>query len=79
MRVKMSSKLLCQRAQCIQVLAEELDNDLRPHPRKHMIETVRDRLPDIERNREQGKARAQVGDDGVLAASALLQRNVELR
>ena len=36
-------------AQRIEVFAEELDGDLRPHAREHVIEPVRDGLADIER------------------------------
>ena len=52
---------------------KNLDGDLRPHARQHVIEPVRDRLADIERDRQHGKPRADIGDDRVLAAPASLQ------
>ena len=73
-----AAERLGQRAQRIEVLAEELDDDLRAHARKHVIEPVRDRLADIERDRQHGKARAQIGDDRILAAPALLQVDFDL-
>ena len=44
-----------------------------------MIEPVRDRLADIERDRQHRQARAQIGDDRVLAAAALLQVDLDFR
>ena len=52
---KPAAKLLGERAQRIEVFAEELDDDLRAHAGQHVIEPVRDRLPDIERDRQHGQ------------------------
>ena len=49
------------------------------HARQHVIEAVRDRLADIERDRQHGEARADVGDNDILAAAALLQVDFDFR
>ena len=60
-----------QHTQCIEVLAEELDGDLGPHAREHMVEPVRDGLADVERNGQHRKACSQIGEDRVLARARL--------
>ena len=62
-------QLLGQAAQRIEIVAEDLERDLRPHARKHVVEPVRDRLADVDGGRQHGEARADVGDD-LLAAAA---------
>ena len=74
-----AAEVLGERAQRIEILAEEFDDDLRPHAREHVIEPVRDGLADIERDRQHGKARAHIGDNDILAAAPLLQVDLDLR
>ena len=40
-----------------------LECDLRAHAREHVVETMRDRLPDIDRHRQHGKSRPEIVDD----------------
>ena len=79
MRDSRAAKLLGQRPQRIEILAEELNDDLRPHAGEHVVEPMGDRLADIERHRQHCKARAQIGHDSVLAAPAFLQVDLDLR
>ena len=43
-------------AQRIEVVAVDLERDLRAHARQHVVEPVRDRLADVERD-QQGRER----------------------
>ncbi len=54
----------------IEVLAEELDDDLRTHTRKHVIQPMRYRLSDIQSDRQHGQPRPQIGDDFFFLAPA---------
>jgi hypothetical protein len=68
-------------AQRVQVLAEDLDGDLRTHAREHVVDAVRDRLADLQRGRQVDQPRADVGLDLVHRARQLgggLQADVEL-
>ena len=68
-------------AQGVQVLAEDLDGDLRAHARQHVVDPVRDGLADLQRGRQIDQPRADVGLDLVHAARQLgggLQAHVEL-
>ena len=67
-------------AQGIEVLAEDLDGDLRAHAREHVVDAVRDGLADLQRGRQVDQARADVGLDLVHAARQLgggLEAHVE--
>ena len=66
-------------AQAIEVFAKEFDGDLGAHAGQHVVEPVRDGLPDIERDRQHRQARAQIGDDGVLAAPAFFEVDLNFR
>ena len=57
---------------------KNLMRDLRPHARQHVVEPVRDRLPDVERHRQHGKPRAHIGDDRVLAARRRSSRSTSI-
>jgi hypothetical protein len=58
-------------AQRVQVLAEDLDGDLRAHAREHVVDAVRDRLADLHGGGQVDQARADVGLDLVHAARQL--------
>ena len=71
-------QLLGQGAQSIEVVAEDLERDLGAHAREHVVEAVRDRLPDIDGGGQHGEPRADVGDDLLAAAARALQVDVDL-
>jgi len=50
-------------AQCVEILAENLDRDLRAHAREHVIDAVRDRLADRDRSGQANEPGADVGGD----------------
>jgi hypothetical protein len=66
--------------QRVEVLAEDLDRDLRAHARKHVVDAVRDGLADLQGGRQVHQPLADVGLDLVHAARELgggLQAHVE--
>ena len=65
-------------AQRIEVVAEDFERDLGAHARQHVVEPVRDRLADIERDRQHGKALAEVGDDRALLRARGFEVDVDL-
>ena len=50
-------------AQRVEIVAEDLERDLGAHAGQHVVEPVRDRLADIDRQRQHREAAADVGDD----------------
>jgi hypothetical protein len=60
---------LGERAQGVQIIAEDLDRDLGADARQKMIQPVGDRLPQADRRRQRGESGADIGED--LFASAL--------
>jgi hypothetical protein len=71
-------EVLGQRAQGVEILAEDLEGDLRAHAREHVVEAMGDRLADIGRHRQHGEPGADVGDDRVLGPPAGLERDLDL-
>ena len=65
-------------AQRVEVVAVDLERDLRPHARQHVVEAVRDRLADVDAGRQHGEPRADVGQHLLAAALRSLQVDVEL-
>ncbi len=65
-------------AQGVVVVAVDLERDLRAHARQHVIEAMRDRLPDGDACRQHGQARADVGQHLFAAARRLAQVDIEL-
>ena len=70
--------LLGQRAQRIEVVAEDLERDLRTHARQHMVEPVRDRLAHVDVGRQDGKPRPDIADDLLAAPLRGFQIDVDL-
>ena len=64
---------LRQPAQRVEVFAVDLQRDLRPHAREHVVEPVRDRLPDIDRNRQHREARTDFGVDFFLGPRRIVR------
>ena len=50
-------------AQCVEVVTEYLDGDLRAHAGEHVVDPVRDGLSDGDGRRQVGQAAADVGRD----------------
>ena len=53
------ARRLRQPPQRVQVLAVDLQRDLRPHARQHVVEAMRDRLPDVDRYRQYRQAASE--------------------
>src|SRR5262249_34772618 len=70
---------LGQRSQRIQILAEDLEDDLRLNARKAVIEGMGGRLPDGHRYRPHGEPGADVLIDFLLGSRRARQIDVELR
>ena len=65
--------------QGVEVLAEDLQGEFGPDTRKHVVEAVRDRLADVDRERQRREASADVGDHRVLAPAGPLELDLDLR
>ena len=65
-------------SQRVEVVAEEFQRDLGADAREHVVEPVRDRLPDIDRERQHRKPGADVGDDLGLRPLRALEIDFEL-
>ena len=61
--VELATKLLGKATDGIEILAVDLQRDLGADPGEHVVQTMRDGLPDIRRNGKHGKPRSDIGDD----------------
>ena len=64
--------------QRVEVVAEDLQGDLRAHAGKHVVETMRDRLSDVDVGGQDGKARPDVRDDRLAASARAVEIDVDL-
>ena len=55
-----------------------LQGDLRPHAREHVVEAVRDRLADVDGDRQHGEPGAKIGDDLGLGPRMLASRSTSI-
>jgi hypothetical protein len=78
-RAQAGLQLLTKVAQRIEIIAKNLERNLRPHARAHVIEAMGNRLADVDSDRRHGKARADVGDDLFTAAVRRPEVNVDFR
>ena len=77
-RRQLRAQGLGRAAQRVEVVAEDLERNLRPHARQHVIEPVGDRLADVGRQRQHGQALPHVGDDLVLRPAAGLHVDLDI-
>ena len=66
------------RTQRVEIVAEDLEDDLRLDARQHMVDAVRDRLADGHRRRQHGQLGADIGVDVLLAAHGPRQVDIDL-
>ena len=78
MRLRRVSKSVGESAQRVVVVAVDLERDLRPHARQHVVEAVRDRLADADARRQRRQPRADLGENLLAAAFGRAQIDVEL-
>ena len=67
----------CESAQRVEIVAVDLDHELRAHAREHVVEPMRDGLADGDAHRQRREARANVGEHLLAAAAGGLQVDVE--
>ena len=72
------AELLRQGADGVEILAEDLEGNLRAHARQHVVQPVRDGLAHVGRHRQDGEARADVVDDLVLRAAFGVKIDIDL-
>src|SRR5690606_37451137 len=73
------ANLLGKADERVEVLAEDLERDFRPHAGQHVVEAMRDRLADVGRDRQHRQARTNVVDDLGLRPPGRLQIDFDLR
>ncbi len=64
--------------QRVEIIAENLQRDLRAHARQHVVEPMRDRLADVDGDRQHREPRPQIVDDLGLAPAVRLQINFDI-